>query len=173
MLLRINHFLRIQGFLSWNLFLGKRDRIILVTSKLNEEMRLDRIFHGPMKAEAALFFAEQLFSTLDYLHQSHLVHRCLTPQNIYFDIEKRELKIRNWFFWSLSHCGTLAPFDYKTNLKYLAPEDLIKIVTRRNTQRSGSPTFFHFVLSVRFRRLFFFIEAKSVPRIIFYRNESE
>ena len=116
-------------------FLGKRDRIIVVTSKLNEETRLDKVFHGPMKADVGLPFAQQLFGTLDFLHKSHLVHRSLTPQNIYYNTEEKNLKIRNWFFWSLSNCGTLAPFDYKSNLKYLAPEDLIKIITRKQAAR--------------------------------------
>lgn len=53
------------SMLTINWILGKQDRILLVTEKMNLNCRLDRAFHGPMSSEVAIQFAKNLFSGTD------------------------------------------------------------------------------------------------------------
>jgi len=44
------------------LFLGKQDRILIVTETMDGAARLDRSLHGPMRPEVATDFATKIFS---------------------------------------------------------------------------------------------------------------
>jgi len=66
-----------------------------------------------------------------------MVHRSLSPSTIFFDPKSQNVKLSNWFLWTLSDCGQMSPFDNNSNIKYLPVEDVVKILRNEKKPRLG------------------------------------
>ncbi|XP_044727731.1 TBC domain-containing protein kinase-like protein, partial [Chrysoperla carnea] len=102
---------------------SKHERIIVVSQIWGESLEKYSQEKKVFNEEELFFIAYQILNTLKFLHEKDIVHRNLSPENIYINKEN-QIKFFNYGLYYMTGDGKYVPFPIGTP-KYMAPEALL------------------------------------------------
>ncbi|KAL1458025.1 hypothetical protein WDU94_008201 [Cyamophila willieti] len=103
---------------------GKHEKLIIVFEYWNYTL-YNIIESGGISVEQIKHLAHQILSALAYLNKRGIVHRCLSPDNILYNKDTRQIKLYNYGIYYITDSGSEVNFPIGTP-KYMSPETLVQ-----------------------------------------------